>query len=109
MYSQGTLKEKTVENLEKFVVKDVSSLYSAKVQRMHTHAHTHVHTHAHTLGSRSLSLSFVAPPQGKLPLLLSRMKEVAKVFLATNSDYKYTDVSITNQLMGPAPRLSPIG
>lgn len=32
--------------------------------------------------------------QGKLSLLLSRMNEVAKVFLATNSDYKYTDVSI---------------
>lgn len=32
--------------------------------------------------------------QGKLPLLLSRMNEVAKVFLATNSDYKYTDVSM---------------
>lgn len=31
--------------------------------------------------------------QGKLPLLLSRMNEVAKVFLATNSDYKYTVVS----------------
>lgn len=29
----------------------------------------------------------------KLPLLLSRMNEVSKVFLATNSDYKYTDVS----------------
>uniref|UniRef100_A0AAY4EZJ3 Cytosolic purine 5'-nucleotidase n=1 Tax=Denticeps clupeoides TaxID=299321 RepID=A0AAY4EZJ3_9TELE len=27
----------------------------------------------------------------KLPLLLSRMNEVARVFLATNSDYKYTD------------------
>uniref|UniRef100_H2UJU5 5'-nucleotidase, cytosolic IIb n=1 Tax=Takifugu rubripes TaxID=31033 RepID=H2UJU5_TAKRU len=53
VHFKGTLKEKTVENLEKFVVKD-----------------------------------------GKLPLLLSRMKEVAKVFLATNSDYKYTDVSI---------------
>lgn len=35
----------------------------------------------------------VSPFQGKLPLLLSRMKEVGKVFLATNSDYKYTDVS----------------
>lgn len=35
------------------------------------------------------------PPalQGKLPLLLSRMNEVGKVFLVTNSDYKYTDVS----------------
>lgn len=43
MYSQGTLKEKTVENLEKFVVKDVSSLYSRKVQRKHTRAHTHTH------------------------------------------------------------------
>uniref|UniRef100_A0A673GYZ2 Cytosolic purine 5'-nucleotidase-like n=1 Tax=Sinocyclocheilus rhinocerous TaxID=307959 RepID=A0A673GYZ2_9TELE len=51
---QGTLKEKTVENLEKYVVKDA-----------------------------------------KLPLLLSRMNEVAKVFLATNSDYKYTDKIMT--------------
>ena len=31
--------------------------------------------------------------QAKLSLLLSRMNEVSKVFLATNSDYKYTDVS----------------
>ncbi|TNM85940.1 hypothetical protein fugu_008211 [Takifugu bimaculatus] len=54
VHFKGTLKEKTVENLEKFVVKD-----------------------------------------GKLPLLLSRMKEVAKVFLATNSDYKYTDKIMT--------------
>lgn len=30
--------------------------------------------------------------KAKLPLLLSRMNEVAKVFLATNSDYKYTEV-----------------
>uniref|UniRef100_A0A8C6NHG7 Cytosolic purine 5'-nucleotidase n=1 Tax=Nothobranchius furzeri TaxID=105023 RepID=A0A8C6NHG7_NOTFU len=50
----GTLKEKTVENLEKYVVRD-----------------------------------------GKLPLLLSRMNEVAKVFLVTNSDYKYTDKIMT--------------
>uniref|UniRef100_A0A8C7PSP4 Cytosolic purine 5'-nucleotidase n=1 Tax=Oncorhynchus mykiss TaxID=8022 RepID=A0A8C7PSP4_ONCMY len=34
-----------------------------------------------------LSLSLI---KAKLPLLLSRMNEVAKVFLATNSDYKYT-------------------
>ncbi|MFT7812656.1 cytosolic purine 5'-nucleotidase isoform X2 [Arapaima gigas] len=33
--------------------------------------------------------------KAKLPLLLSRMKEVAKVFLATNSDYKYTDKIMT--------------
>uniref|UniRef100_A0AAY5JVQ3 Cytosolic purine 5'-nucleotidase n=1 Tax=Esox lucius TaxID=8010 RepID=A0AAY5JVQ3_ESOLU len=50
VHLKGSLKEKTLENLEKYVVKD-----------------------------------------GKLPLLLSRMNEVAKVFLATNSDYKYTE------------------
>uniref|UniRef100_A0A671WU93 Cytosolic purine 5'-nucleotidase n=1 Tax=Sparus aurata TaxID=8175 RepID=A0A671WU93_SPAAU len=50
VHFKGSLKEKTVENLEKYVVKDA-----------------------------------------KLPLLLSRMNEVAKVFLATNSDYKYTE------------------
>ncbi|XP_054896919.1 cytosolic purine 5'-nucleotidase isoform X3 [Poeciliopsis prolifica] len=54
VHFKGTLKEKTVENLEKYVVRD-----------------------------------------GKLPLLLSRMNEVAKVFLATNSDYKYTDKIMT--------------
>ncbi|KAK1802982.1 hypothetical protein P4O66_021514, partial [Electrophorus voltai] len=54
VHFKGTLKEKTVENLEKYVVKDP-----------------------------------------KLPLLLSRMNEVAKVFLATNSDYKYTDKIMT--------------
>ncbi|NXU59853.1 5NTC nucleotidase, partial [Turnix velox] len=47
---QGCLKEKTLENLEKYVVKDP-----------------------------------------RVPLLLSRMREVGKVFLATNSDYSYTD------------------
>uniref|UniRef100_A0A673NRH6 Cytosolic purine 5'-nucleotidase n=1 Tax=Sinocyclocheilus rhinocerous TaxID=307959 RepID=A0A673NRH6_9TELE len=31
----------------------------------------------------------------KLPLLLSRMNEVDKVFLVTNSDYKYTDKIMT--------------
>ncbi|TRY85020.1 hypothetical protein DNTS_026931, partial [Danionella cerebrum] len=50
VHFKGSLKEKTVENLEKYVVKDA-----------------------------------------KLPLLLSRMNEVSKVFLVTNSDYKYTD------------------
>lgn len=54
VHFKGTLKEKTVENLEKYVVKDA-----------------------------------------KLPLLLSRMNEVAKVFLATNSDYKYTNKIMT--------------
>ncbi len=36
--------------------------------------------------------------KAKLPLLLSRMNEVAKVFLATNSDYKYTNVSLLMQI-----------
>uniref|UniRef100_A0A8D0AEU9 Cytosolic purine 5'-nucleotidase n=1 Tax=Sander lucioperca TaxID=283035 RepID=A0A8D0AEU9_SANLU len=54
VHLKGSLKEKTVENLEKYVVKDP-----------------------------------------KLPLLLSRMNEVAKVFLATNSDYKYTEKIMT--------------
>ncbi|XP_056264580.1 cytosolic purine 5'-nucleotidase isoform X1 [Pseudoliparis swirei] len=54
VHFKGTLKEKTVDNLEKYVVRD-----------------------------------------GKLPLLLSRMNEVAKVFLATNSDYKYTNKIMT--------------
>lgn len=31
--------------------------------------------------------------QPKIPLLLTQIKEVAKVFLATNSDYNYTEVS----------------
>nr|XP_020635753.1 5'-nucleotidase domain-containing protein 4 isoform X4 [Pogona vitticeps] len=50
----GCLKEKTLENLEKFVVKDP-----------------------------------------RIPLLLSRMKDAGKVFLATNSDYNYTDAIMT--------------
>ncbi|NWJ06101.1 5NTC nucleotidase, partial [Crypturellus undulatus] len=50
VHLSGCLKEKTLENLEKYVVKDP-----------------------------------------RVPLLLSRMREVAKVFLATNSDYSYTD------------------
>uniref|UniRef100_A0A673HVQ9 Cytosolic purine 5'-nucleotidase n=1 Tax=Sinocyclocheilus rhinocerous TaxID=307959 RepID=A0A673HVQ9_9TELE len=54
VHFKGSLKEKTVENLEKYVVKDA-----------------------------------------KLPLLLSRMNEVAKVFLVTNSDCKYTDKIMT--------------
>ncbi|XP_051937080.1 5'-nucleotidase, cytosolic IIa isoform X2 [Hippocampus zosterae] len=54
VHFQGSLKEKTVENLQKYVVRDP-----------------------------------------KLPLLLSRMNEVAKVFLATNSDYKYTEKIMT--------------
>uniref|UniRef100_S4RHN3 Cytosolic purine 5'-nucleotidase n=1 Tax=Petromyzon marinus TaxID=7757 RepID=S4RHN3_PETMA len=54
VHIMGTLKEKTLENVEKYVAKEP-----------------------------------------KLPLLLSRMQEVAKVFLATNSDYNYTDKIMT--------------
>ncbi|XP_024998607.2 cytosolic purine 5'-nucleotidase isoform X2 [Gallus gallus] len=50
VHLSGCLKEKTLENVEKYVVKDP-----------------------------------------RVPLLLSRMREVGKVFLATNSDYNYTD------------------
>lgn len=31
--------------------------------------------------------------QTNLPVLLTRIKEVAKIFLATNSSYSYTEVS----------------
>ncbi|MEE6485935.1 hypothetical protein FKM82_014457 [Ascaphus truei] len=54
VHYKGSLKEKTLENLQKYAVKDP-----------------------------------------KLPLLLSRMNEVGKVFLVTNSDYKYTHKIMT--------------
>lgn len=44
---------------------------------------------------------------GKLPLLLSRIKEVGKVFLATNNVYKYIDKIMTYLFdfpHGPKPR-----
>ncbi|KAF3702109.1 Cytosolic purine 5'-nucleotidase [Channa argus] len=50
IHNTGTLKEQTIKNLDKYVIKDP-----------------------------------------KLPLLLTRIKEVAKVFLATNSEYNYTE------------------
>ncbi|XP_061119608.1 cytosolic purine 5'-nucleotidase-like isoform X2 [Conger conger] len=50
VHETGTLKKKTLKNVEKYIVKD-----------------------------------------DRLPLLLTRMKEVAKVFLATNSNYNYTE------------------
>lgn len=83
--TQGSLKEKTVENLEKYVVKDVSmtSLVRSDGQS----------ADLNTLTLNTV-MSFVHL-QPKLPLLLSRMNEVAKVFLATNSDYKYTEVTVT--------------
>uniref|UniRef100_A0A8C4QYR5 Cytosolic purine 5'-nucleotidase n=1 Tax=Eptatretus burgeri TaxID=7764 RepID=A0A8C4QYR5_EPTBU len=54
LHIRGSLKEKTLENLEKYIVKEPG-----------------------------------------IPLLLSRMQEVGKVFLATNSDYNYTDKIMT--------------
>ncbi|XP_062269048.1 5'-nucleotidase, cytosolic II, like 1 [Platichthys flesus] len=50
IHETGTLKERTIKNLEKYVIKDPN-----------------------------------------IRVLLSRIKEVAKVFLATNSDYGYTE------------------
>ncbi|XP_068130960.1 cytosolic purine 5'-nucleotidase-like [Hyperolius riggenbachi] len=58
VHETGCLKEKTLQNLEKYVLKDE-----------------------------------------RTPLLLSRIREVGKVFLATNSDYKYTD-AIMSYLFG---------
>ncbi|XP_042365086.1 5'-nucleotidase, cytosolic II, like 1 isoform X2 [Plectropomus leopardus] len=51
IHDTGALKERTIKNLEKYVIKDPN-----------------------------------------LPVLLNRIKTVAKVFLATNSDYSYTEV-----------------
>ncbi|XP_040915704.1 5'-nucleotidase, cytosolic II, like 1 [Toxotes jaculatrix] len=50
VHDTGTLKERTIKNLEKYVMKDPN-----------------------------------------ISILLTRIKEVAKVFLATNSDYNYTE------------------
>ncbi|XP_051542393.1 cytosolic purine 5'-nucleotidase-like [Myxocyprinus asiaticus] len=50
LHDTGSLKERTLKNLDKYVMKDP-----------------------------------------RLPVLLSRIKEVAKVFLATNSDFNYTE------------------
>ncbi|KAM4676584.1 cytosolic purine 5'-nucleotidase-like [Discoglossus pictus] len=54
MHDSDCLKEKTLKDLKKYVLRDV-----------------------------------------RIPLLLSRMREVGKVFLATNSDYKYTNAIMT--------------
>ncbi|XP_037548341.1 5'-nucleotidase, cytosolic II, like 1 [Nematolebias whitei] len=59
VHDKGILKEQTIKNLEKYVIKDPN-----------------------------------------IPMLLTRIKEVAKVFLATNSDYKYTEVIMKYLLEG---------
>ncbi|KAK9968110.1 hypothetical protein ABG768_002452 [Culter alburnus] len=66
LHDTGTLKERTLKNLEKYVIKDP-----------------------------------------RLPVLLSRIKEVAKVFLATNSDYNYTEAIMKYLLESPAGLKSP--
>ncbi|XP_041916405.1 5'-nucleotidase, cytosolic II, like 1 isoform X1 [Alosa sapidissima] len=66
VHDTGSLKERTIKNLDKYVVKDP-----------------------------------------RIPILLSRVKEVAKVFLATNSDYRYTEAIMIYLLEVPAsPRTS---
>lgn len=78
-----------MENLEKYVVKDVSKYkLQFSLQKYVLLVNAFVH-----LFFLLCDLMLLVPLKAKLPLLLSRMKEVAKVFLATNSDYKYTDVS----------------
>ncbi|XP_035989811.1 5'-nucleotidase, cytosolic II, like 1 [Fundulus heteroclitus] len=62
IHDTGTLKENTIKNLEKYVVRDPS-----------------------------------------IPVLLTRIKEVAKIFLATNSDYNYTD-AIMKYLLEANPK-----
>ncbi|XP_071769656.1 5'-nucleotidase, cytosolic II, like 1 [Centroberyx gerrardi] len=59
VHDTGSLKDRTIKNLEKYVVKDPN-----------------------------------------LPILLSRIKEIAKVFLATNSDYNYTEAIMKYLLEG---------
>uniref|UniRef100_A0A3B5L0Z8 5'-nucleotidase, cytosolic II, like 1 n=1 Tax=Xiphophorus couchianus TaxID=32473 RepID=A0A3B5L0Z8_9TELE len=62
IHDTGTLKEQTIKNLEKYVIKDPN-----------------------------------------IPVLLTRIKEVAKIFLATNSDYNYTE-AIMKYLLESNPK-----
>ncbi|CAG5929001.1 unnamed protein product [Menidia menidia] len=100
VHFKGTLKEKTVENLEKYVVKD--GKLPLLLSRMNEVAKVFLATNSDykytdgTLKEKTVeNLEKYVVKDGKLPLLLSRMNEVAKVFLATNSDYKYTDKIMT--------------
>ncbi|XP_017196431.2 5'-nucleotidase domain-containing protein 4 isoform X1 [Oryctolagus cuniculus] len=63
VHQSGCLKQKTLENLEKYVEKDA-----------------------------------------RIPVLLGKMKEVGKVFLATNSSYNYTDAIMTYLFGGGGAR-----
>ncbi|XP_039532852.1 5'-nucleotidase, cytosolic II, like 1 isoform X2 [Pimephales promelas] len=66
LHDTGILKERTLKNLDKYVIKDP-----------------------------------------RLPVLLSRIKEVAKVFLATNSDFNYTEGIMKYLLDFPAGSKNP--
>lgn len=66
LHDTGTLKERTLKNLDKYVIRDP-----------------------------------------RLPILLSRIKEVAKVFLATNSDFNYTEGIMKYLLDSPAGSKTP--
>lgn len=84
---QGCLKEKTLENVEKYVVKDVSVCEPPSTPP--DPPQSPCAPPVPVCPPPALTV----PPQPRVPLLLSRMREVGKVFLATNSDYNYTDVS----------------
>ncbi|KAM9438647.1 cytosolic purine 5'-nucleotidase-like isoform 2-T2 [Salvelinus alpinus] len=66
VHDTGILKESTLKNLDKYVVRDPN-----------------------------------------LPVLLTRIKEVAKVFLATNSDYNYTEAIMKYLLETPPDAKNP--
>ncbi|XP_015242775.1 PREDICTED: cytosolic purine 5'-nucleotidase-like [Cyprinodon variegatus] len=66
IHDTGILKEQTIKNLDKYVVRDPN-----------------------------------------IPVLLTRIKEVAKIFLATNSDYNYTEAIMKYLLEGEAKPGSP--
>ncbi|MGH0162044.1 UNVERIFIED_CONTAM: hypothetical protein FKN15_070481 [Acipenser sinensis] len=92
VHDTGILKEKTLENLEKYVIKDTTSQelfypvpYPMKIEPLDL-----MRCQPFIDFLFILSLPVFQP---RLPLLLSRIKEVASVFLATNSDYCYTDPS----------------
>ncbi|RXM29373.1 Cytosolic purine 5'-nucleotidase [Acipenser ruthenus] len=100
VHYKGSLKEKTVENLEKYVVKDHK--LPLLLSRMNEVAKVFLATNSdykYTEGSLKEktveNLEKYVVKDHKLPLLLSRMNEVAKVFLATNSDYQYTEKIMT--------------
>lgn len=97
-----------LKDLEKYVVKDVSELTSwlgervvaeeAPFQPLKSYLDKpslEDTRNAAAGSSQALNCSLFPSSflQPRIPLLLSRMKDAGKMFLATNSDYNYTDVS----------------